>query len=136
MLTGYYSKLEQRWIKCLCVHSIPIISLSDHKKMALSISVGFQKHLLIVACCTFDKFKIRTLIPSKFKKQSNDTFKLLSIINKSFLTKIFTLYRWGFDLKLPIHCYFGPDDYVSAVALLWSFYFTLKLVVKFFTIIP
>ena len=72
-----YAKLEQHWIECICVHSSPIIHLFDCKKLALSITVGFHKNSLIVACCTFGRFKFRTLTPSRFKNQTNDTFKLL-----------------------------------------------------------
>ena len=35
-----------------------------------------HKNSLIVACCTFSKFTIRTLTPNKFKNQTNETFKL------------------------------------------------------------
>ena len=30
-----------------------------------------------VACCTFDRFKISTLTPSRFKNETNDALKLL-----------------------------------------------------------
>ena len=60
------------------------------KNIALSISLSFHKNSLMVACCTFSKFKIRTLTPSRFKNQTNDIFKLLGHncnINKGFLNK-------------------------------------------------
>ena len=72
-----YSKLEQHSIKCLCVDGTPIIYFFDYKKLTLSISVGFHKISLIVVCCTFDMFKISTLTPSRFRNQTNYTFKLL-----------------------------------------------------------
>ena len=85
-----YSKLEQHWIKCLCVNSSPIIYLFDDKKVTFSISAGFHKNSLVVVCCTFGKFKIKTLTPSRFKNQIHDKFKLpatIVIIDKEFLNK-------------------------------------------------
>ena len=74
--------------------------------MALSISVGFHKNSLIVTCFTFGKFKIRTLTPSRFKNQSNNTFKLLGdnfSHQQGFLKqKAFTLHRSDFSLKFHI----------------------------------
>ena len=63
--------------KILCVHSSPIIYILDVKKLALSIAVGFHKSFQIVVCFTFGRFKIITLIPSRFKNQTNDALKLL-----------------------------------------------------------
>ena len=72
-----YTKVGQHWIKYLCVHSSFIIYLFDLEKLALSISVGFHKYSLIVTCCTFGRFKFRTVTPSRFKNQINETFKPL-----------------------------------------------------------
>ena len=47
------------------------------KKSGLSISAHFHKNSLIVTCCTFGRFEIRTLTPNRFKNQTNDTLKLL-----------------------------------------------------------
>ena len=135
-----YTKLGQHWMKYLCVHSSSIIHLSTTKKLAPSISVGFHKNSLIVVCCTFDRFKFRTLIPSRFKNQTNDTSKPLGYNwnhQQAFLKqKIVTLHRCGFNLKFPKHLFWwlfwvntriivtknsnhnGPNDYVCTVALL------------------
>ena len=43
------------------------------KKFALSYAGAFHKNSLIVACCTFGRFEIRTLTPNRFKNQTNDT---------------------------------------------------------------
>ena len=100
-----YVKLAQNWIKCLCVHSSSIIHLFDHKKMALSISEGFHKNSLIVTCFSFGRFKFRTLTPSRFKNQTNETFKLLGHNcnhQQGFLKqKVVNLHCCGFNLKLP-----------------------------------
>ena len=50
------------------------------KKSGLSISTYFHKNSLIVTCCTFGRFEIRTLTPSRLKNQTNDTLKLLGTI--------------------------------------------------------
>ena len=109
-----YTNLGQYWIKCFCVHSSSIIHVFDHKKkLALSISVGFHKNSLIVAYCTFARFKFRTLTSSRFKNQTNDIFKILShncIHQQGFLKqKIVTLHHCRFNLKFPKHCY--SDSY-------------------------
>ena len=83
------------------------------KKLALSISVGFYKNSLIVACCTFSRFKFRTLTPSRFKNRTNDILKPLShncIHQQGFLKqKIVTLHHCRFNLKFLKHCY--SDSY-------------------------
>ena len=85
-----YTKLEQHWIECICVHCSLIIHLFDQKKLFLSISVGFHKNSLVLACCSFDRFKFRTFTPSRFKNQTNGTFKLFATIatfNKGLVDK-------------------------------------------------
>ena len=60
------------------------------KELALSISVGFHKNSLIVACCTIGKFKSRILTPSRFKNQTNGNSNhvaTIETINKVFLNK-------------------------------------------------
>ena len=56
------------------------------------------------------KFEIITLAPSRFKNQTNDTFKLFGHNcnhQQGILTqKIVTLHHCGFKLKFPKHCYF------------------------------
>ena len=83
------------------------------KKLALSISVGFYKNSLIVACCTFSRFKFRTLTPSRFKNRTNDILKPLShncIHQQGFLKqKIVTLHHCRFNLKFLKYCY--SDSY-------------------------
>ena len=105
-----YAKLEQHWVECICVHSSPITHFFDHKKSGLPISVHFHKNSLIVTCCTFGRFEIRTLTPNRFKNQTNDTLTLLDHNynhQQGFLKqKIVTLHRCGFNLKFPKHCYF------------------------------
>ena len=105
-----YAKLEQHWIECLCVHRSLIIHLFDNKKVRATISAHFYKNPLILTCCTFGRFKIRTLTPNRFKNQTNDTLKLLGHNYNhqwGFLKqKIVTLHRCGFNLKFPKHCYF------------------------------
>ena len=65
------------------------------KKPAFSISARFLKNFLIVICCTFGRFEIRTLRPCGFKNQANDTLKLLGhnynhlqVLNKKMLLSI------------------------------------------------
>ena len=105
-----YTKLGQHWITCLCVHSSSIIYLFDHKKLALSISAGFHKNSLIVICCNFGRLKFRTLTPSRFKNQTNETFRSLGHNYKYqqvFLKqRIVTLHCFGFNLTFPKHSYF------------------------------
>ena len=45
--------------------------------IALSNSGAFHENSLIVACCTFGMFEIRTLTPNRFENQTNDTLELL-----------------------------------------------------------
>ena len=108
---GCYSKLEQHWIKCLCVHSSPIIHPFDHKKLVASISLGFCKNSLIVASCTFGRFKISSLTPSRFKNQTNDTLTLLGQncnYQQGFIKlKTVAVNHCDFKLKFPKHCYCG-----------------------------
>ena len=94
--------------KILCVHSSPIFYLLDVKKLALSIAVGFHKSFQIVVCFTFGRFKIITLIPSRFKNQINDALKLLDcnhnhyqgfVEEKTFLSIILVL---KFFIKIAI----------------------------------
>ena len=110
LCSNCYAKLEQHWIECICVHNSPVIQLFEHKKSRLSISVHFHKKSLIVTCCTFGRFEIRTLTPNRFKYQTNDTLTLLGHNynhQRRFLKqKIVTLHRCGFNLKFPKHCYF------------------------------
>ena len=110
LCSNCYAKLEQHWIERICVHNSPVIQLFEHKKSALSISAPFHKKSLIVTCCTFGRFKIRTLTPNRFKCQTNDTLTLLGHNynhQRRFLKqKIVTLHRCGFNLKFPKHCYF------------------------------
>ena len=105
-----YAKSEQHWVECICVHSSPITHLFDQKKSGLSISAHFHKNSLIVTCCTFGRFEIRTLTPNRFKNQTNDTLTLLGHNynhQRGFLKQKFvTLHRRGFNLKFPKHCYF------------------------------
>ena len=116
------------------------------KKLALSISVDFQKNSLIVAYCTFSRFKFRTLTSSRFRNQTNDTFKPLYHNwnhQQGFLKqKIVTLHCCGVNLKFPKHLFWWlfwvstiNETIVTekcikwlcaTVALLQSFYFTLK----------
>ena len=44
------------------------------QKLFLSSAVTFHENSLIVACCSFGRFEIRT--PNRFKTQTNDTSKL------------------------------------------------------------
>ena len=101
--SSYYAKLEQHWIKFLCVHSSPIIQRLVHQKTMLSISVCFHKNSLIVACCTFRRFEIRTFKPNRFKNQTNGTLKPLGHNcnhQQGFVTlKIVALHRCCFNLK-------------------------------------
>ena len=73
------------------------------KNLAISISVGFPKNSQIVACCTFGRFRFRTLTRSIFKNQTNGTFKPLGYNwnHQGFLKKIVTLHHCGFNLKFP-----------------------------------
>ena len=78
------------------------------KKSQGFMSVHFYKNSLILTCCTFGRFKIRTLTPNRLKKQTNDTLKLLDhnySHQRGFLKqKIVTLHHCGFNLKFPKHC--------------------------------
>ena len=74
----------------VCAHNNPIMTLLLHEKVGLSSAEIFHKNFLIVASCTFSKFKIRILTRNKFKNQTNDSFKLFGLncnysINNSFL---------------------------------------------------
>ena len=40
-------------------------SLFDHKKIGPLLSVSFHKMSLIMACCSFGRFKFRTLTPKQ-----------------------------------------------------------------------
>ena len=64
-----YWKLEQYWIKHLCVHSSPITQFFCYKKLELSFAVIFHKIFHIVACYTFDKH------------QTNLKLKLMTVLN-------------------------------------------------------
>ena len=79
------------------------------KKSGLSISVHFHKNSLIVTCCTFGRFEIRTLRPNGFKNQANDTLKLLghnyNHLQEFFKQKNVALHHGGFILKFPKHFY-------------------------------
>ena len=60
------------------------------KKSELSISAYFHKYSLIVACCMFGRFEIRTLTPNRFKNQTKTHWNYLAtitIINEVFLNK-------------------------------------------------
>ena len=94
------------------VYVSTVVLLSTYlitKKLTLSISVGFHKNSLIVACCTSDRFKFRTLTPSRFKNQTNDTFKPLghNCNNQQGFPKqkIATLHCCGFNLKFSKHLF-------------------------------
>ena len=89
---GCYNKLGQHWMKCLYVHGSSIIHLFGHKKNGPLHLSGFSQKFRNLACCTFGKFKFRTLTPSRFKNQTNDTFEhahqaTIETINKGFLNK-------------------------------------------------
>ena len=64
-----YSKLEQHWIKCCLMQFF-----------AKKLQWFSTKNSLIAASYTFCSIKIRTLTSSKFKNQTNDILKLLSLI--------------------------------------------------------
>ena len=110
LCSNCYAKLEQHWIEWKCFHSSPITHLFITKKSGLSISAHFYKNSLIVICCTFGRFEIRTLTPNRFKNETNDTLTLLGHNynhQRGFLKqKIVTLHCCGFNLKFPKHCYF------------------------------
>ena len=60
------------------------------KKSGLSSSAHFYKNSLIVPCCTFGRFEIRTLTSNRLKNQTNDSWNYLAtitIINEGFLNK-------------------------------------------------
>ena len=86
---------------------LPIFLIT--KKSGLSISAHFYKNSLIVTCCTFGRFEIRTLTPNRLKNQTNDTLEPLGHNynhQREFLKlKILTLHRCGFNLKFPKHFY-------------------------------
>ena len=75
-------------------------AFASYKKSALSIAVVFHKNSLIVAWYTFCSIKITTLIPKKFKNQTNDKFKLLghncNHQEERLKQKIVALHRSGF----------------------------------------
>ena len=102
LCSNCYAKLEQHWIKCICVHISPITHLFDYKKPpGLSISAHFYKNSLIVTCC---RFEIRILTPKRFKNQANDTLKLLGhnynyqrgFLNKTLLLSIVAVLNQNF----------------------------------------
>ena len=104
-----YAKLEQHWVECICVHSSPITHLLITKKSELSISAHFHKNSLIVTCCTFGRFEIRTLRPNGFKNQANDTLKLLghnyNHLQEFFKQENVALHHCGCKLRFPKHFY-------------------------------
>ena len=64
--------------KSKVVYTIVLLkSFCFAKKIVLSSTRAFHKIFVIYACCTFGKLEIRTLTPSRFKNQTNDTLKLL-----------------------------------------------------------
>ena len=75
------------------------------KKSGLSISAHFHKNSLIVTCCTFGRFEIRTLRPNGFKNQANETLKLLrhnfNHLQEFFKKENVALHHCGFKLKFP-----------------------------------
>ena len=75
------------------------------KKSAFSISV--DKNFLIVACCTFGRFQIRTLTTNRFKNQTNEKLKLLDYdcnhLQGFVKQKIVTLHHFGLKLKVRKH---------------------------------
>ena len=75
-----YTKVEQHWVECICVHSSPITRLFDHKMSGLSISAHFHKNFLIVTCCTFVRFKVRTYVPKVHIKLFRVSRKIFSSI--------------------------------------------------------
>ena len=103
------------------------------KKPGLSISVHFHKNVLILTCCTFIRFKIRTLTPNRLKNQTNDTLKLLGHSYNhergSLKQKIVTVHCCGFNLKFWVNINnvtlvmenesnIVSNNYLSKVALL------------------
>ena len=102
LCSNCYAKLEQHWIKFICVHISPITHLFDYKKPpGLSISAYFYKNSLIVTCC---RFEIPILTPNRFKNQANDTLKLLGhnynhqrgFLNKTLLLSIVAVLNQNF----------------------------------------
>ena len=102
LCSNCYAKLEQHWIKYICVHISPITHLFDYKKPpGLSISAYFYKNSLIVTCC---RFEIPILTPNRFKNQANDTLKLLGhnynhqrgFLNKTLLLSIVAVLNQNF----------------------------------------
>ena len=75
------------------------------QKFALSYAVAFYKNSLIVTCCTFSRFEIKTLTPNRLKNETNGTLTLLAYNcnhQRGFLKqKIVTLHPCGFNLKIP-----------------------------------
>ena len=76
---------------------------------ALSCTVAFHENSQGVACCSFGMLEIRILTPSRFKNQTNDTFKVPSYNcnhQQGFLKqKLVTLHCCGFNLKFPKHLF-------------------------------
>ena len=71
-----YWKLEQYWVKWLCVHSRSIIILFNHKIIRALLCINFSQICLIVTRYSFLKLKIQTLTSNTFKNQTNDSLKL------------------------------------------------------------
>ena len=55
----------------------PIKSFYLAQKLVLSSGGVFHENSLIVACCIFGRFEVRTLTPDRSKDQTKDTLKLL-----------------------------------------------------------
>ena len=77
------------------------------QKFALSYAGFFHKNSLIVTCCTFSRFEIRTLTPNRLKNQTDDTLTLLghnyNHQRGNRRQKIFALHRCGFNFKFTKH---------------------------------
>ena len=69
----------------VCAHNNPIMTLLLHEKVGLSSAEIFHKNFLIVASCTFSKFKIRILTPNKFKNQNSSTQKTVESLKRTTL---------------------------------------------------
>ena len=98
-----YAKLKQHWSNVYVSTAALLPTFFSTKKPGLSIPAHFHKNSLIVNCCTFVRFKIRTLKPNRLKNQTNDTLKLLghnyNHQRGSLEQKIVTLHCCGFNLK-------------------------------------
>ena len=104
-----YWRLEQYWIRWLCVHSSPVESFYFTLKLVISSAELFHENSLIVVCrfrIRHTKFK-KKIMKTQFQRKYEWFWKIKvcvhnsPIIRPSFHTKIGSLLHRNFPRKFP-----------------------------------